>query len=112
MSDPQRILVVHGPNLNLLGTREPELYGSETGSHVAAVSPCSGVGLGTRARIPLSGPMVASGSKLVTCSILAAHPAVTGGGEIPVCGPKAGDDQRVVARAQQGFRDVTPVQWK
>ncbi len=43
------VLVLHGPNLNLLGTREPDIYGRETltviNRRLAATAKAAGVGL-------------------------------------------------------------------
>ncbi|GMW03661.1 MAG: 3-dehydroquinate dehydratase [Candidatus Hydrogenedentota bacterium] len=45
------VLVVHGPNLNLLGTREPEVYGSTTLDDINGMLEREAKGLGATLRI-------------------------------------------------------------
>jgi 3-dehydroquinate dehydratase-2 len=42
----KRVLVLNGPNLNLLGTREPDIYGAETLKDVEALCHEAGTSLG------------------------------------------------------------------
>lgn len=44
--DMKKILVIHGPNLNLLGTREPETYGRRTLTAIDAALTAKGKSLG------------------------------------------------------------------
>lgn len=43
---PLRVLVLHGPNLNLLGTRDPDVYGTTTLAEIDAKLQALGMELG------------------------------------------------------------------
>ena len=43
---PQRVLLLNGPNLNLLGTRDPAQYGTATLAEVEALAVATGAQLG------------------------------------------------------------------
>lgn len=45
-----RVLVLHGPNLNLLGEREPDIYGTQTLEKLNAVIVSAAAGLGLDVR--------------------------------------------------------------
>ena len=46
MSEKQTVFVLNGPNLNLLGMREPDIYGHDTLDDIAAMLEDRGVELG------------------------------------------------------------------
>ena len=50
-SSPREIAVIHGPSLNLLGSREPAVYGSATLAEINALLESEAAELGLRLNI-------------------------------------------------------------
>jgi 3-dehydroquinate dehydratase II len=50
MSAPRRLLLINGPNLNLLGAREPEVYGTATLADVERITAETAAALGFELR--------------------------------------------------------------
>ncbi|GAA2014887.1 type II 3-dehydroquinate dehydratase [Microbacterium ulmi] len=50
MTPPRRLLLVNGPNLNLLGTREPDVYGTSTLADVERITTDAAASLGFEVR--------------------------------------------------------------
>ncbi|WP_307215476.1 type II 3-dehydroquinate dehydratase [Microbacterium sp. SORGH_AS_0888] len=50
MSTPRRLLLVNGPNLNLLGVREPAVYGHETLADVECIAAQAAAARGVEVR--------------------------------------------------------------
>ncbi len=75
----KRILLVNGPNLNLLGTREPEVYGHDTLAGIEALVSAVGAELGLEVRAVQSnheGELVdAIQSALEDCAAILINPA-------------------------------------
>jgi 3-dehydroquinate dehydratase-2 len=46
----RRLLLVNGPNLNLLGTRQPEVYGTTTLVQIEALVAATAAGAGYQVR--------------------------------------------------------------
>jgi len=51
MAAPLRVLVVHGPNLNLVGTREPEVYGRTSLAEIDAALSAQAKAAGVELRV-------------------------------------------------------------
>ena len=79
MTEQKKILVIHGPNLNMLGKREPDVYGSETLEDVNKMLVQRATGLGLAVEVFQSnheGELVDKIQEAVgTCSGLIINPA-------------------------------------